>query len=195
MKIRGYHQKKKRIAAHIEQAIIELGMDLDDASIQDTPERFADYLLEFMQPISLEEILGNGFDKKDFDGIVIQSDIPFRMICEHHLLPAIGKASIGYIPNRKVVGLSKLTRLVQAVGTEKPNLQENISNRIAELLTEHIEPRGTIVVIQAEHACMTCRGINSPNVITTTSSVRGVFRDVAHARAEFFSLVQNAKEI
>ena len=122
--------------------------------------------------------------------MIAQSNIPFRMLCEHHLVPAIGRAAIGYIPNKRVVGLSKLTRLVQAVGTERPSLQEYICDKVADLLFEHIDPKGVIVAIKAEHGCMACRGVNSPGVMTMTSSVKGVFRDVPAARDEFFQLTR-----
>lgn len=172
------------------------GWDMENPSLKDTPARFVRYLEEFHQPIDLEEVLGGGFENpagKSSSEMVVQSPIPFRMICEHHLLPAIGHAAIGYLPREKVVGLSKLTRLVQAVGTEKPSLQEAICHRIANLLDDHLQPIGVIVVLQAEHTCMACRGVNSPGVLTTTSAVRGVYRDAPHTREEFFNLVRLSK--
>ncbi len=182
----------KFIEGHIKATLVYLGMDLDDPSLKDTPKRFRKYLQEFMQPIDIDEVLGKGFEHGSADTMVTQSHIPFRMICEHHLLPAIGIANIGYLPNGRVVGLSKLTRLVQAVGTEKPSLQESICDRIAELLQKHIKPRGVIVTISAEHGCMACRGINSPGVITSTSSIRGLFLTVPAAREEFFNTIKLA---
>ncbi len=167
-----------------------IGMDLaGNPSVKNTPERFARYLSEFNQKLDVEECLGKAYESPDTN-MIIQSGIPFRMICEHHLLPALGKAAVGYVAQGKVVGLSKLTRLVQGVGTEKPSLQEHICERIATLLNEHVKAKGTMVVIEAEHGCMACRGVNRADVITTTSSVRGCFKDVAAARQEFLSLAK-----
>lgn len=182
----------KEIEGAISTALMLMDMDLNDPSLKDTPNRFRRYLQEFMQPINLDEVLGKGFEHGCCDTMVTQSHIPFRMICEHHLLPAIGTANIGYLPNGRVVGLSKLTRLVQAVGTEKPSLQESICDRIAELLNDRLKPKGVIVTISAEHGCMACRGINSPGVITSTSSIRGLFLTVPAAREEFFNTIKLA---
>jgi len=181
--------KANAIAAHMRPILEGLGMDLTDSSVKDTPVRFAKYLLEFHQQLDFEEIMGPGFDS-DESAMVIQSGIPFRMMCEHHLLPATGRACVGYIPNKKVVGLSKLWRLVQAVGVSEPSLQEHICDTIAEALNDHIEPKGVMVVIEAEHDCMACRGVNSPGVITTTSSIKGVFLSEPSARTEFLSLAK-----
>jgi len=180
--------------ATLEKAVVMIlnALDLKGDGVADTPRRFADYLMEFRQPFKPEEILGEGFVVKDgFHNMVIQTRIPFRMACEHHLLPALGKAAIGYVPSERVVGLSKLTRLVQAAGTERPSLQESICERIADVFEKHVKPKGVCVVIKAEHSCMACRGINSPGVMTITSSVRGIFRDVPQARTEFLDLIQH----
>jgi len=190
--------KQEIIAANVEAILQAMGLDLTDPSIERTPQRVADFLMEFINEHDYEEILGGGFRAEQSDGasvhsMVVQSNIPFRMLCEHHLLPALGNAAIGYVPEDRVIGLSKLTRLVDAVGTERPGLQEAITDRIADLLNGHLRPKGTMVVISAEHSCMACRGVNVPNVITTTSAVRGVFRDVPQARAEFFELIRQTK--
>jgi GTP cyclohydrolase I len=183
---------------HMEKVLEELfgwefGIENKEPGIMRTPERFLKYLMEFNQPHLLEEVLGEGFDYNagEAHGMVAQSNIPFRMVCEHHLLPATGRAAIGYIPNRKVVGLSKLTRLVQAVGVLRPSLQEVITDRIAAELKQHVDPKGVVVVTRAQHGCMACRGVNAPGVNTDYSSIHGVFRDAPQARSEFFSLIQN----
>ncbi len=178
---------------HMAQIMDDLGLDATKAhGLLEPPQRFVDYLLEFAQPLRIKEVLGNGFDvdSTGSHSMVVQTNIPFRMICEHHLLPAIGRAALGYVPNATVVGLSKLTRLVQAVGTERPSIQEAICDRIANLLDAHLEPKGAIVVLRAEHTCMACRGVNAPGIFTTTSAVRGVFRDVPAARSEFFDITR-----
>jgi len=168
-----------------------LGLDPNAEGLKDTPRRFAKYLLGYCQPFDAAELLKQGFtNPSGHSELIAQSGIPFKMICEHHLLPATGYAAIGYISNRRVVGLSKLTRLVRAVGTERPSLQEAIGDRIASILWEHLEPRGVIVVLKAEHTCMSCRGVAVAGVQTITSSVRGVFRDVPQARDEFFNVIK-----
>jgi len=162
----------------------------DNLSTRNTATRFIKYLAEFHQPIDLEEIFGSSFvAEDDHHAMVIQTNVPFRMICEHHLLPATGKASLAYIPNGKIIGLSKMTRLIQACGTEKPSLQEHIVDRVVSLMDTHLVPKGIMVVVKAQHGCMSCRGVNAPGVDTISSAVKGVFRDVPHARAEVLSLI------
>lgn len=187
---------RDRMEGFVQNLLVHFGWDMRNPSIKGTPARFVRYLEEFHQSIDLQQVLGDGFENpsgKTSSEMIVQSPIPFRMICEHHLLPAIGQAAIGYLPRERVVGLSKLTRLVQAVGTEKPSLQETICHRIANLLDEHLQPIGVAVVLQAEHGCMACRGVNAPGVLTTTSAVRGVYRDAPHTREEFFNLVRFSK--
>lgn len=173
----------------IEKVLTAFGWDMTNPSIEGTPARFLRYLKEFHQPWTIEDVLGKPFESPD-NSMVIQSNIPFRSICEHHLLPALGYAAVGYIPKGKVIGLSKMTRLVQAIGTEKPSLQEHISDKIANTLQGFLQPRGVMVVITAIHNCMACRGVNKPNVPTTTSTTRGVFFEDQAARMEFLSLMR-----
>lgn len=177
-------------SGHIRDILVHrFGWDMTNPSVQDTPIRFIKYLKEFHNDVDAKKVLGTPFRSED-DGMVIQSNIPFRMICEHHLLPATGRAAIGYVPQGFVVGLSKMARLVDAIGTEKPSLQEHIGTRIANLLVQHLNPRGVIVVIEAEHGCMACRGVNTPGVVTATSTIRGVLKDQPAARAEFLALAK-----
>lgn len=175
---------------HMTEILIGLGLDTDDPSIKDTPARVIKMLASFCQPFDPQALLVRGFQSADTASVVSQSDIPFTMLCEHHLMPAIGKAYIAYLPHKgHVVGLSKLSRLVDAVGRERPGLQESINDRIANLMQLYLEPKGVMVVIKAEHTCMTCRGAKAPGVKTTTSIVKGAFRDVPHLRAEAFCLL------
>ena len=181
-------------AANLMASVLSLlGFSTGDASTRDTPERWVRFITEFTKGTGpTEEILGDLFDIQRSDstqGMIVQTGIPFRMICEHHLLPAIGFAHIGYLPRKAVVGLSKLSRLVDAVGTEKPSLQEAITARIASILYDKADAMGTAVVIEAEHTCMACRGVSRAGVKTLTSSVLGVFRDVPQARSEFLTLI------
>lgn len=173
--------------------LMELGFDLTDENLVDTPERFVRYLQEYCGnkiPLNLEpeKVLRKGFSEEGFKGMVVQTHIPFRTICPHHLLPVIGKASLGYVPTGKVVGLSKLTRIVHIVGTEQPRMQESITDILADMLMNELEAMGAMVVISAEHMCMAGRGVAANDVPTITSSVRGVFRSELAAREEFFHL-------
>ena len=174
---------------HVQGLLIEMGLDPREPGLKDTPRRVVSFLCEFIQPLP-DNIWTGVFDAEGHSGIVALHGIPFRMICEHHLLPALGHAAVGYIPNKKILGLSKLPRLVDAVGTERPSLQEKITDRICDLIEENVEPQGVICVIKAEHTCMASRGVAIPDITTTTSSVRGLFRNVPAAREEFFHIIQ-----
>jgi GTP cyclohydrolase I len=172
------------------------GPNLSPEAYAKTPSRVLRYLLEFNQPCDAIEVLGDLFDgplAEGIHGLVVQSNIPFRMMCEHHLLPATGSAFLGYIPDGKVVGLSKLARLVDAIALSKPSMQERICETIADTLNTHTRAKGVICVIDSMHTCMACRGINTPEIISTTSCVRGVFRDVPAARSEFFSIINRQR--
>lgn len=171
--------------------MVELNFDMMNPHSQETPDRFVHYLQEFMQKYDPEAILGTSFEtNSEYSTMVVQSHIPYRAICAHHLVPVLGVAHVGYIANERVIGLSKLARLVDAVGTSAPGVQEEHCDRIANDLMHYLKPSGAMVVITAEHGCMACRGVNKVNVPTTTSAIRGVFRDNMQARAEFFQLVQ-----
>ena len=124
--------------------------------------------------------------------MIILKDIPFYSMCEHHLLPFYGRAHIGYIPNvdGRVVGVSKLARVVEIVA-RRPQLQERMTTQIADAIVDGLKPEGVAVVIQAEHRCMTMRGIERPGSNVITSAIRGIFQRKAASRAEFFSLIQS----
>jgi len=165
----------------------------EDPSTHRTPERFINYLMEFMQPYRLHDIIGTGFEHNSDDevsihGLVLQTYIPYVAICEHHLLPFYGEAFIGYVPNSRVIGLSKMARLVHAVGHERPGLQEAHTEMIADAMFKALNSKGSMCVIRATHTCMSCRGITAIGAKTTTSCIRGIFRDVPAVRDEFLSL-------
>jgi GTP cyclohydrolase I len=171
--------------------MVTLGFDMNDENLEDTPRRFVAYLKEYMNgDQNPEQILRTGFSNStEYKGMVVQKNIPFRTICPHHLLPVIGEAHIGYVPEKRVVGLSKLARVVKAVGLEKPRMQEQVTDILADMLQEELQAMGSIVVISAEHMCMAGRGIAVHEVPTITSSIRGVYFDKAEPRAEFFALL------
>jgi GTP cyclohydrolase I len=171
-------------------AILEASGLACKPGLEETPERWARFFAEFNVPCDLLELM-KAFDHvegSDVGAMVVQSGIPFRGLCEHHLLPFHGTCDLGYIPGSRVVGLSKLTRLVQAAGTRRPSIQERITNEIADTIRDGISPLGVIVVTRAEHTCMSIRGINAPGVITTVSALRGNYVHVPAARQEFMSL-------
>ncbi len=129
------------------------------------------------------------FEEDDHEELVLVKDIPFYSTCEHHLVPFFGKAHVGYIPrNGKLTGLSKLARVVDTVA-RRPQLQERLTSAIAEAMVEKLDPAGVIVVVEAEHMCMTMRGIKKPGSKTLTSAVRGIFKTDARSRSEAMTLI------
>lgn len=175
------------------------GNDLwvDEANSNDTARRWLKGVKHFTQPFDPEEVLGTSFPLSHEsggegvynNGIVAQTMIPFQALCAHHLFPVIGHAHVGYIPKERVVGLSKLARLVYGVAHAAPSLQEDVGNQIVDALMGHLDAIGAICVISATHGCMSCRGVEYPDVLTNTSHVRGVFLENVAARQEFFSLI------
>lgn len=170
-----------------------LGLDPMCEGLKETPRRVAKMLRDFTRGGNLLDELGTTFESP-YDGavaqspLIVQDRIPFRGLCEHHLLPFFGEAAVGYIPGKRVVGLSKLVRVVQAAGTQQPSIQERITDAIADAIMKGLEAEGVIVVVRAEHTCMAVRGVNSPGVRTLTSALRGVFMADYAARAEFYAL-------
>lgn len=179
----------------IEQAvrmILEaIGEDPNREGLLDTPKRVAKMYAEVFEGLNQDpkEHFATVFGE-DHEELVLVKDIPFFSMCEHHLVPFFGKAHVGYIPRGgKVTGLSKLARAVEAVA-RRPQLQERITSTIADSLIETLDPHGVIVVVEAEHMCMTMRGVKKPGAQTVTSAVRGVFAEDAPARAEVLSLIK-----
>lgn len=181
----------------IERAVADIlkaiGEDPDREGLQLTPERVADMYAEIFS--------GIGRDPKDeidvvfelgHDEMIMVRDIPLYSQCEHHLLPWIGKAHVAYIPNDKgqITGISKLARVVDTA-SRKPQVQERLTTEIADAIESALEPRGVFVVIEAEHLCMTMRGVRKPGSQTVTSAVRGIFRENEATRAEAMSLIHH----
>jgi GTP cyclohydrolase IA len=179
------------VAEHVKAIIRQLGLDPDLDDLRNTPDRVARMFCEFVRPRDLKAVLKDGFEDAAQGGLIVQLHIPFKSMCPHHLLPFIGEAAIGYIPNGRMVGLSKLSRLVDAVGTLKPSTQEGITNQIADALDEAMRPMGVAVVTEATHMCMASRGVNAPNTKTKVSAIRGVFMHSPQARAEFMALIKD----
>jgi len=184
-----------RIEKAVREILLAIGEDPERDGLTDTPARVARAYAEQFAGLRQrpEDVLTKVFDA-DHDEIVLVRDIELYSTCEHHLVPFFGVAHIGYIPNEKgqITGLSKLARLVD-VYARRPQVQERMTSQIANALEEVLEPRGVIVVIEAEHLCMSMRGVRKPGARTVTSAVRGVFRDSARTRAEAMSLVQGRR--
>jgi GTP cyclohydrolase IA len=178
-----------RIRAAVREILLAVGEDPDREGLRETPERVARMYAEVFAGLQGDprEVLRKTFTQK-YDEMVLVKDIQFASFCEHHLLPFLGKAHIAYLPNGKIVGLSKLARLVEALA-RRPQVQERMTEELADLLTQELEPRGVAVIVEASHTCMTIRGVRKPDSNCTTSAMRGVFRDHQPTRAELMSLV------
>ncbi|MGB1524496.1 MAG: GTP cyclohydrolase I FolE [Candidatus Poseidoniaceae archaeon] len=159
----------------------------------DTPKRVIDSWDEVFSgyTTNAETILQATFNAEGYDGIVLLSNIEFHSTCEHHLQPFSGKAHVAYIPVDRIVGISKLARIVDHHALRLQN-QERITNNVANDLVEHLNPLGAAVIIQASHGCMRCRGVRKQNAIMTTSAMRGVFFDKQEARNELMQLIENS---
>ena len=168
-----------------------LGLDPEDPRIRETPDRVARMYDEVFAGLLIDpaDVVSTMFEE-GHDEIVIVRDIPFASICEHHLVPFVGRAHVGYLPgvNGLITGLSKLARLVDVIA-KRPNLQERITAEVADTLEKVLDPRGVIVQIEAEHFCLTMRGVRKPGAMTVTSAVRGCIRDDARTRAEVMALI------
>ena len=162
-----------------------LGVDLSDEARARTPMRMAQAYAEMLRPRSFE--LTTFPNEEGYDELVLARRIPFRSMCEHHMLPFVGHAHVGYLPAERIVGLSKLARLVEHVAA-RPQVQERLTQQIASWLVQNLSPRGVGVVLEAEHACMSLRGVRAPGTTTVTSALLGRLRDDARSRAEFFAL-------
>ncbi|MEU6718922.1 GTP cyclohydrolase I FolE [Nonomuraea sp. NPDC046802] len=167
------------------QFLDALGVSLDSESLRGTPGRMARAYAELFTPRPFE--LTTFPNDEGYDELVLVRDIPLRSVCEHHLLPFTGTAHVGYLPGPRIVGLSKLARVVEHFAC-RPQVQERLTKQVADWLQEQLQPRGVGVVIQADHTCMTLRGAQSPGAHTITSTLLGTLREDARSRAEFLSL-------
>ena len=183
---------KGKIESAVKMMLEALGEDPDREGLRQTPQRVARMYEEIFSGINIDpkDILDVSFTEYH-DELVLVKDIPLYSMCEHHFLPFYGLAHVAYIPKGgKVVGISKLARVVEAYA-RRPQLQERLTSQIADCIFDTLNPMGVGVVIQAEHMCMTMRGVKKPGSMTVTSAVRGIFETRAETRAELFSLIQN----
>ena len=183
-----------RIANLVSELLKELGEDTQREGLDRTPERVEKALRYFTSGYSqdVKEVLNGALFVEDYDEIVIVKDIDFTSLCEHHLLPFLGKCHVAYMPNRKIVGLSKIPRLVEMF-SRRLQVQERLTTQIANTLNDALQPRGVAVVMEAMHLCMLMRGVEKQNSRAITSSMLGVFRDRAETRAEFMELIKSSR--
>ncbi len=173
----------------VEALIDACGLDRNAEGLRETPRRVADMYQEIFSGLQYDPAgeLVVGFDE-DHEEMVLVRDIPFYSLCEHHFVPFFGRAHVAYLPNGRVVGLSKIARLVEGFA-RRPSLQERLTAQIADTLASALDPKGVAVVVEAEHLCMSMRGVQKPGSMTVTSAMRGLYRESAATRSEFLSLL------
>ncbi len=195
------HKKKARaemdlprIESAVREILLAIGEDPEREGLLETPRRVARMYAEVFAGLNrspLDDI--KTFHEADHDEMVMVGDIPFYSMCEHHLVPFFGKAHIVYIPKEgRILGLSKIARVVDTLA-KRPQLQERMTSKIADILMEAVEPRGVAVIVEAEHLCMTMRGIKKPGSRTVTSALRGICRSDARTRAEVLALLNRPR--
>jgi GTP cyclohydrolase I len=184
---------RPRLEGVIKEFLLAIGEDPAREGLRDTPRRIAEMYQEILGGLAIDptEYLKVGFEVAH-DEMVILRDVPFYSICEHHFLPFHGEAHVGYVPDGRVVGISKLARVVEAFA-RRPQIQEQLTSQIAEAIMDALQPDGVAVVIEAEHLCMTMRGVKKPGSRMVTSAMRGQFKRSSVTRAEFLSLVHGTR--
>jgi GTP cyclohydrolase I len=180
---------QERLEAAVREILLAVGEDPDREGLRETPERVARMYAEMFSGLGKDPRihLAKTFTQK-YDEMVIVRDIGFESMCEHHLLPFMGKAHVGYLPNGKIVGLSKVARVVEILA-RRPQVQERMTEELADLIMEELDARGVGVVLEASHSCMTIRGIRKPTSLCTTSAMRGAFRTNSATRSEMMALI------
>jgi GTP cyclohydrolase I len=189
----GFKANLPRIQAAVREILLAVGEDPDREGLLETPARVARMYAEVFSGLHKDprEHLQKTFTQK-YDEMVIERDIDFESMCEHHLLPFFGRTHVAYLPNGKIVGLSKIARVVEAI-SRRPQVQERMTEDLADLFMEELDPRGVGVIIEASHTCMTIRGVHKPGAICVTSAMRGAFRDNNSTRAEMMALVRGTR--
>ena len=182
-------RRAERAAAEL---LLALGVSVDTEATVETPRRMVAAYSELLtsRPFDL-----TSFPNDDgYDELVLARSIPVRSVCEHHMLPFLGVAHVGYVPGDRILGLSKLARVVETF-SRRPQVQERLTTQVARWLQESLSPKGVGVVVEAEHLCMSARGVQAQGTTTVTSAVHGLLRDDARSRAEFFALVRSGTQI
>jgi GTP cyclohydrolase I len=176
------HDAAERAARDL---LVALGCDLEHESVRDTPRRMATAYAELLTPLPFRATTFP--NDEGYDELVVARDIPFHSLCEHHLLPFHGVAHVGYLPGARIVGLSKLARVVELYA-RRLQVQERLTTQVARWLCDELHPKGVGVVLEAEHLCMSLRGVQKPGARTITSALHGVVRDDPRTRQEFLAL-------
>ncbi|MGE5277242.1 MAG: GTP cyclohydrolase I FolE [Acidobacteriota bacterium] len=184
-------QKVREISAHMRRVIELLGLDLTDPNLRETPERVAKMYLEMFHGLSegAQPRITVFPNDERYTAMVMEKDIPFYSLCSHHFVPFYGHAHLAYIPNDKIVGLSKMPRVVEFYA-RRPQLQERFTEQIAGFLEEQLCPQGVMVVVEARHLCVEMRGVKKPGALTVTSAIRGIFFNKP-VREEFLDLLNH----
>jgi GTP cyclohydrolase I len=182
-----------RIEAAVREILLAIGEDPEREGLLETPKRVARMYEELFSGLRKDPagVLRKTFTEK-YDEMVVVKDIGFESMCEHHLLPFFGKAHIAYLPNGKIVGLSKLARIVEII-SRRPQVQERMTQELADLVMEELDARGAGVVVEASHTCMAIRGVRKADSVCATSAMRGVFQSNLSTRSEFMALIQTGK--
>ena len=181
---------QERIARAVREIIAAIGEDAGREGLLETPRRVAQMYADLFSGLFQDprEVLSRGFQESHKE-MVILKNIPFYSLCEHHFLPFHGQAHVGYVPEGRIIGVSKLARAVDILA-HRPQMQERLTSQIADAIMEGLAPDGVAVVIEAEHLCLTMRGVQKPGTVMITSAIRGGFRRRGVTRSEFLSLVQ-----
>jgi GTP cyclohydrolase I len=182
-----------RIRAAVREILLAIGEDPDREGLVDTPDRVARAYVELFSGMHKDPrlLLKKTFTQK-YDEMVIEKNIAFESMCEHHLLPFLGKAHIAYLPKGKIIGLSKLARVVELF-SKRPQVQERMTEEIADLLMEELEPHGVGVILEASHTCMTIRGIRKTDSLCKTHAMRGAFKELESTRAELMAIIYGSR--
>lgn len=183
---------KEGLEQLIQKLLVEIGEDPQREGLLKTPRRVAKSYSFFTSGYAFNpaEVLNNAVFKENYDEMVVVKDIDFFSLCEHHLLPFFGRAHVAYIPDGKIVGLSKIPRLVEVL-SRRLQVQERLTNQIAELLNDQLRPTGVAVVMEAQHLCMMMRGVQKLNSVAVTSAMLGTFRKETQTRMEFMELIKS----
>lgn len=171
---------------HFQQILKYFGEDVNREGLKETPKRYIKFMKEFLEP---KEFKFTCFDAEGTDEMILQTNIPFYSICEHHTAPFFGVATVAYIPNKKIVGLSKLARCVDLYANRFQN-QERITTQIAERLQMELNPKGVAVTLKAQHLCICMRGVKKHDTWTITNKLIGVFKSDPKARSEYFNFIK-----
>lgn len=184
-----------RIQRAVREILAAVGEDPDREGLRETPARVARMYAELFAGLHDDpRVHLRKFFTEKYDEVVLVRDISFNSMCEHHMLPFTGVAHIGYLPNGRVVGLSKLARVVEVV-SRRPQVQERMTETIADLLVDELDAKGVTVVVEATHTCMTIRGIRKPGSLCVTSAMRGVFRSHLSSRSEIMTLIYGGQRV